>query len=272
MSAEAETKARQAVALVTGAVRRIGLAIVERLAQSGYAVALHCSPASKGEGEAAAARLMAQIAGARIFAVAGDLADPETPARIIADAAAALGPVSLLVNNASVFIADAAPSFEIDVWDRHFAVNLRAPVLLARAFAEQVAAGAEASIVNIIDQRVWRPTPQFFSYTLSKSALWTATQTLAQAFAPRRIRVNGVGPGPVLPNEEQGADLFAQEAANVPLGQRVDVGDIAEAVLYLASARNVTGQMIAVDAGQHLAWQTPDVLAEAAPRLDDRER
>jgi NAD(P)-dependent dehydrogenase (short-subunit alcohol dehydrogenase family) len=269
MSEEAETKGRQGVALVTGAVRRIGLAIVERLAQSGYAVVLHSSPSSQGEAKAVAARLMAQIAGARIFVVAGDLADPATPARIVAEAAAALGPLSLLVNNASLFAADAATSFELDVWDRHFAVNLRAAVLLARAFAEQVAAGAEASIVNIIDQRVWRPTPQFFSYTLSKSALWTATQTLAQAFASRHIRVNGVGPGPVLPNQEQGADFFAKEAANVPLGRMVDVCDIAEAVLYLASARNVTGQMIAVDAGQHLAWQTPDVLAETARHSGD---
>ncbi|MGO9006941.1 MAG: SDR family oxidoreductase [Beijerinckiaceae bacterium] len=262
MSEEAEKRSRQGVALVTGAARRIGLAIAERLARSGYRVALHCSTASHGEAKAAAARLAAQIAGAHIFVVAADLADPETPARVIAESLAALGPLSLLVNNASAFNDDAAETFELGVWEKHFAVNLRAPVLLAREFAKQVPAGAEASIVNIVDQRVWRPTPQFFSYTLSKSALWTATRTLAQAFAPRRIRVNAVGPGPVLPNEEQGLEIFAKEVANVPLKQTVDVRDIADAVLYLAEARNVTGQMIAVDAGQHLAWQTPDVGAE----------
>ncbi len=266
MSEEAEKTSPQGVAMVTGAARRIGLAIVERLAHSGYRVALHCSSASQDEAEAAAARLAAQIASANIFVIAADLADPETPARVIAESVAAFGPLSLLVNNASTFADDAAESFELALWEKHFAVNLRAPVLLAREFAKQVPAGAEASIVNIIDQRVWRPTPQFFSYTLSKSALWTATRTLAQAFAPRRIRVNAVGPGPVLPNEEQGMEIFAKEVANVPLMQMVDVRDIAEAVLYLAGARNVTGQMIAVDAGQHLAWETPDVRAEGASR------
>jgi NAD(P)-dependent dehydrogenase (short-subunit alcohol dehydrogenase family) len=262
MSGAGDREEQHRVALVTGAARRIGLAIAERLLQNGYAVALHCSPASQDEAKAAAVRLAAQIAGAktRMCIVAGDLADPAVPAEIIAEASAALGPLTLLVNNASLFAADAAESFELALWERHFAVNLRAPLLLAQAFAGQVPAGTEAAIVNIIDQRVWRPTPQFFSYSLSKSALWTATRTLAQAFAPRRIRVNGVGPGPVLPNNVQGAADFATEVAGVLLKQAVDLGDIADAVLYLAQARNVTGQMIAVDAGQHLAWETPDII------------
>jgi NAD(P)-dependent dehydrogenase (short-subunit alcohol dehydrogenase family) len=262
MSGEGEIKAQQRVALVTGAARRIGLAISERLLQSGYRVALHCSPASLEEAEAVAARLVARIENAEncVCVIAGDLSDPATAARTIADAAAALGPLTLLVNNASVFAADAAESFELELWERHFAVNLRAPLLLAQAFAAQVTAGTEAAIVNIIDQRVWRPTPQFFTYSLSKSALWTATRSLAQAFAPRRIRVNAVGPGPVLPNNVQGAAEFDAEVAGVLLKQAVDLKDIADAVLYLAQARNVTGQMIAVDAGQHLAWETPDIV------------
>lgn len=248
-------------ALVTGAARRIGLAIAERLAQSGYAVALHASAASQAQAEAAAARL-AQSTGARLVVLNGDLGDPQVPARLVAEAHAALGSLSLLVNNASVFADDRADTFELDLWETHFAVNLRAPVLLAREFAKHVPSGMEAAIINIVDQRVWRPTPQFFSYSLSKSALWTATRTLAQALAPRRIRVNAVGPGPVLPNEAQGAHAFAREVAHVPLQRAVGLGEIADAVLFLAKARNVTGQMIAVDAGQHLAWETPD-LAES---------
>jgi NAD(P)-dependent dehydrogenase (short-subunit alcohol dehydrogenase family) len=245
-------------ALVTGAVRRIGLAITERLAAEGYRVALHCSRASESEARVVAARLAAAHGKEQVALVAGDLADPAAPKRLVAEAAAALGPLTLLVNNASIFAVDEAATFALDQWERHFAVNLRAPVLLAREFAGQAPAGA--SIVNIIDQRVWRLTPQFFTYTLSKSALWTATCTLAQALAPRQIRVNAVGPGPVLPSDAQGAKLFALEVAGVPLKQAVELGDIADAVLYLAAARSVTGQMIAVDAGQHLGWETPDVV------------
>jgi NAD(P)-dependent dehydrogenase (short-subunit alcohol dehydrogenase family) len=261
MDRDGKIRHPQQVALVTGAARRIGLTIAECLFRQGYCVALHCSPGSFAKAKAEAARLSAEAPDLenRLFVVAGDLAEPANATRIIADAVAALGPLTLLVNNASIFFADAAETFELDLWERHFAINLRAPLLLAQAFAAQVPAGDEAAIVNIIDQRVWRPTPQFFTYSLSKSALWTATQTMAQAFAPRRIRVNAVGPGPVLPNDIHGAAQFAMEVSGVPLKQAVDLRDIADAVLYLAQARNVTGQMIAVDAGQHLAWETPDI-------------
>ena len=248
-----------AVALVTGAARRIGLRIAERLATMGYSLALHCSETSYDEAEEAAARFAKS--GVETFLVAADLVDPAAPARIVQASAKALGPLDLLVNNASIFEEDSALAIDLDLWDRHFAINLRAPLLLAQAFVRQVPEGCEAAIVNIIDQRVWRPTPQFFSYSLSKAALWWATQTMAQAFAPRGIRVNAVGPGPVLPNEPQGTGGFAAEVAGVPLKHAVSEGEIADAVLYLAEARSVTGQMIAVDAGQHLAWKTPDIVA-----------
>ena len=137
------------------------------------------------------------------------------------------------------------------------AVNLRAPLQLASAFAAALPAGREGCVVNIVDQRVWRLNPKFFTYTLTKSALWTATQTLAQTFAPR-IRVNAVGPGPTLANTIDGEEGFAREAAAVPLGRGVAPEEVADAVLWLARARGVTGQMIAVDGGQHLAWKTPD--------------
>ena len=245
-------------ALVTGAARRIGLHIATRLAEAGYPVVLHASPRSQATVEAEAAALVAR--GFVASAVIADLADAEACATLIDKARAALGPLSLLVNSAALFEADSIDTLDLALWDRQFAVDLRAPVLLARDFAAKVVSGEDAAIVNIIDQRVLRPTPQFFSYTLAKSALWTATRTMAQAFAERGVRVNAIGPGPVLPNAQDGDDGFSKEVEGVPLHRAVDPDEIAAAVLYLASARAVTGQMIAVDAGQHLGWRTPDVV------------
>jgi NAD(P)-dependent dehydrogenase (short-subunit alcohol dehydrogenase family) len=244
------------VALVTGAARRIGFAIAQRLGMQGYRVILHGSEASLAEAKDAARQLSGQSI--EVAIAIGDLRDPAAPERIIAEAGRPFGRLGLLVNNAALFEEDSAFAIDLDLWERQFAVNLRAPLLLAQEFARQVREGEEAAIVNLIDQRVLRPTPQFFSYSLTKSALWAATRTLAQAFAPLNIRVNGVGPGPVLPNLPQGDTGFAAEVAGLPLQHAVAAEDIAEAVLYLAEARSVTGQMIAVDAGQHLAWQTPD--------------
>ncbi len=244
-------------ALVTGAARRIGRAIVERLAGAGYDLAIHASEATRAEAEALAAHLREQDR--RAVVIAAELADAEQPARIVEAATAALGPLSVLVNNASIFEHDAAEAIDVALFDKLVAINLRAPLLFAQHFAAQVPEGAEAAIVNLVDQRVLRPTPQFFSYSITKSALWWATQTLAQAYAPRRIWVNAIGPGPVLPNTPQGDAGFEKEVAGVLLQRAVHVEEIADAVLYLVEAKSVTGQMIAVDAGQHLAWQTPDI-------------
>ena len=254
-----------AAALVTGAARRIGLAIAERLAEAGYDVALHCSPATRHEAEDAATRIAA--GGRRIAVVPGDLADPATPAAIIDGANAALGPLTLLVNSAALFEPDSADAPDAALLDRHFAVNLRAPVLLAATFAAQVPEGIEASVVNIIDQRVLRPNPAYFSYTLAKSALWTATRTMAQAYAARGIRVNALGPGPTAPNRFDGESGMAAEVAGIPLARPIQPAEIADAVLFLAQARNVTGQLLCVDGGQHLGWRTPDFLG---PHGDDR--
>ena len=243
-------------ALVTGASRRLGLAIARALAQKGYAVALHASERSSAEAEAACADIC--VAGGRACVLSADLADPDAVAGLMAGARAALGPVTLLVNNASLFEADSAGAFDPALFDRHMAINLRAPLQLASDFAAQSPQGGEGLIVNLLDQRVWRLNPLFFSYTLSKSALWTATQTMAQAFAPR-IRVNGIGPGPTLANHMQQNADFLREAGAIPLQRAIDPREIAAAVLFLAEARSVTGQMIAVDGGQHLAWKTPDV-------------
>lgn len=250
------TQERQA-ALVTGAARRIGAAIAERLSAEGFAVALHSSQGSRAAAEALAQRLNAS--GGRAAVIVADLGVAAEVDGLVARALAAVGPLSVLVNNASMFEPDSADDFDLARWDRHFAVNLRAPAVLTRDFAGQVEAADDPSVVNILDQRVWRPTPQFFSYTLTKSALWTATRTTAQTFAPR-LRVNAVGPGPVLPNETQGSDGFAREVAGLPLQRAVPPEAIAEAVVYLIRARHVTGQMIAVDSGQHIGWRTPDVI------------
>lgn len=243
--------------LVTGAARRIGRAIAERFSAAGRPVALHGHPHSAEALETMARTINAQ--GGRATVVLADLADAAATGTIMEQAVAAFGPPTLLVNNASVFEVDTAHDFTLERFDRHLAVNLRAPVQLARAFADASPATQRGVIVNIVDQRVWRLTPQFFTYTLAKAALWTATQTLAQAYAPR-IRVNAVGPGPVLPNEALGVADFDQESRHVLLECAVPVSQIVEAVAYLDGAGSVTGQMIAVDNGQHLAWRTPDVV------------
>jgi NAD(P)-dependent dehydrogenase (short-subunit alcohol dehydrogenase family) len=245
--------------LVTGAARRIGLAIAGRLAREGRAIVLHTSHRSAREAELAAQAIRAR--GGRAAAVAADLASVDETQRLIEFAERQFGPLTLLVNNASVFELDAARDFSLQVYERQFAVNLRAPLLLARDFAGRLPDGLEGAIVNIVDQRVWRLTPRYFTYTLAKSALWTATRTMAQAFAPR-IRVNAVGPGPVFPNAAFGEKGFEAEARGVPLHRAADVSGVVDAVIYLSKAKSVTGQMIAVDSGQHLAWETPDVLPE----------
>jgi NAD(P)-dependent dehydrogenase (short-subunit alcohol dehydrogenase family) len=244
------------VALVTGGARRIGRAIVERLARAGYAVAIHCN-ASRDEAEALAAGLRAS--GGKAGVVAADLADPVAVEGIIPAAEAALGPVTLLVNNASSFIADDVRALDVASWNRQFSINLRAPSVLAGAMANRLPEGRQGAIVNIVDQRVWKLTPQYYSYTLTKAALLTATTTMAQALAPR-IRVNAVGPGPTFANPYDGEALLTAEAQGTVLNRKVEADDIAEAVLYLAKAGAITGQMIAVDAGQHLAWRTPDIV------------
>jgi NAD(P)-dependent dehydrogenase (short-subunit alcohol dehydrogenase family) len=239
--------------LVTGAGRRIGRAIARALARAGYAVALHAR-ASRAEAEAVAGEIAA--GGGRATVVLADLTDHEALRGLVA-AAAAFGPLTLLVNNAGAFEPDDIETLARERLERTFAVNLAAPLFLAQAFAAQAPGGADASIVNILDQRVFRPTPRFLSYTLSKSALHTATTTLAQALAPK-LRVNAVAPGPTLPSPRQAPEDFAAQAAAVPLGRGPTPEDIAAAVLYLAQAQSVTGVTIAVDGGQHLSWRTPD--------------
>jgi NAD(P)-dependent dehydrogenase (short-subunit alcohol dehydrogenase family) len=240
-------------ALVTGAGRRIGAVIAAELARSGFDVAIHYGR-SRDEAESVAQTVRGF--GRRAALIDGDLAREAEVERLVPRAVEALGPLEVLVNNASVFLEDRWDASGRAAWDAHMEINLRAPVALARAFAAQVS--GPASIVNIVDQRVLKPSPEFFSYSISKAGLWFATRTLAQALAPH-IRVNAVGPGPTLASIHQTPEAFAAEAAGVLLERRSTPEEIARAVLYLVDATSVTGQMIAVDAGQHLGWKTPDV-------------
>jgi NAD(P)-dependent dehydrogenase (short-subunit alcohol dehydrogenase family) len=241
-------------ALVTGAARRIGRALALAAAKAGFDVAVHAR-----EADADAESLAGEIAalGRRAVVVTGDLVDDDGLSALVPAAAAAVGRLGLLVNNASLFDDDRLPSLTAASLDAHLAVNLRAPILLTQAFAAQAEAGGQ--VVNILDQRVWRPTPQFFSYAVSKAALWQATIMSAQALAPA-IRVNAIGPGPTLASIHQSPADFAAESAQVPLGRGASPAEIAVALTYLIDAAAVTGQMIAVDGGQHLAWRTPDLL------------
>ena len=241
--------ASRGAALVTGGGRRIGRALVVAAADAGYDVAIHVR-AVDDDAEAAAAEVRAR--GRRAAILACDLRKESVTVALVGEAEAELGPVTLLVNCASVFEPDAFGDMNRASWDSHMETNLRAPLVLSQAFARRLPADRDGLIVNILDQRVWRPTPEFFSYSLSKAALWDATRLMAQALAPR-VRVNGIGPGPTLQSVHQDEAEFAREAASTLLGRPVPPGDIAAALRYLIDATSVTGQMIAVDAGQHLA-------------------
>lgn len=247
------TESRPGAALVTGGARRIGRAVVLALAARGHDVAIHHRESAE---DAHALAEEVRALGRRAAVLSADLTDEAEVRALIPAAAKALGPLSVLINNASVFEDDRVGGLSREIWDLHLETNLRAPVVLAEAFAAQAPDGS--SIVNLLDQRVLKPDPRFFSYALSRNGLWWATRTLAQALAPR-IRVNGVGPGPTLASIHQSDAEFAAEQAAMPLGHGPSPEDIAQAVVYLVDARSVTGQMIAVDGGQHLAWQTPDI-------------
>jgi NAD(P)-dependent dehydrogenase (short-subunit alcohol dehydrogenase family) len=248
-------------ALVTGAGKRIGRAIALGLAQDGWAVAVHYS-----ESRIEAERLVEEITAksGKAVALQADLAREEQVVPLVGRAAAVLGPLGCLVNNASVFENDLALDVTRASWDRHLETNLRAPFVLAQEFARQLPEERCGAIVNLLDERVWNLTPHFFSYTLSKSALWTVTQTLALALAPR-IRVNGVGPGPALPSPRQTEAQFRRQEGLMPLGRGTTPEEIAAAVRFILAAPALTGQMIALDGGQHLGW------AQAAERRAPEE-
>jgi NAD(P)-dependent dehydrogenase (short-subunit alcohol dehydrogenase family) len=241
------------VALVTGAAKRIGRAIALDLARHGWAVAVHHRHSAA---EAAEVVLEIERAGGRAVALPADLAREAHTHALIARAAEALGPLTCLVNSASLFEMDKIETMTRASWDAHIETNLRAPLVLSQGFAAQLPAGMQGNIVNMLDQRVWNLTPYFLSYTVAKMGLWTLTQTLALALAPR-IRVNGIGPGPTLPSPRQSPEQFAEQFRAMPLGRGTTIEEICAAVQFILSAPAMTGQMIALDGGQHLGWAQP---------------
>jgi NAD(P)-dependent dehydrogenase (short-subunit alcohol dehydrogenase family) len=236
--------------LVTGAAQRLGRIIALDFAERGWRVGLHYRDSA-----AEAAGLVAEIerSGGTASAFAADLDSLDAPETLIAACAAELGPPICLINNAARFEDDTLATLDARTWQRQLDVNLRAPIFLTQAFAKTLPDGTEGHVINLTDQKVFRLNPAYFSYTISKSALWTATQIMAQALAPR-IRVNAIGPGPVLKHQGQSDAAFALEAGATPLQRPVDTADVVRAIRFLLETPSITGQMIALDAGQHLAW------------------
>ncbi|HEV7266114.1 MAG TPA: SDR family oxidoreductase [Falsiroseomonas sp.] len=238
------------VALITGGAKRLGRAMALAVAEAGFDVALHYF-SSTADAEATADRLRAL--GRRAVALRADLTREAEVTALLPAAQAALGPVGVLINNASVFERDEWDDASRESWDRHIEPNLRAPFVLAQAMARALPHGAEGVVVNLLDQRVWSLTPHFISYTLSKAGLWALTQSLALALAPR-IRVNGIGPGPALPSPRQTPEQFERQSGSVPLRRGTSPDEVAAALLAILSLPSMTGQMIALDGGQHLQW------------------
>ncbi len=252
-------------ALVTGAGKRLGRAMALYLGRRGFDVAVHYASSADG-----ARQVVGELRrlGVSAAAVQADLLDDEATGALIGRATEALGrPLTVLVNNASIFEHDTLATATRESWDRHIGSNLRAPFVLTQGFAAQVPSAAVSDgetlasglVVNMIDQRVLKPTPEFMTYTIAKMGLWAFTQTAAQALAPR-IRVNAIGPGPTLQGERQSAEHFRRQRQATVLGRGADADDITAALGFLLDAPAVTGQLICVDGGQHLAWRTADVL------------
>lgn len=250
-------------ALVTGAGRRIGRAMAVHLARNGHDVAVHYSE-SKSEALDTVDEIRSM--GRRAEAVQANLLDEMEAESLVSKAVAAIGPLTILINNASIFEEDTLESANFSSWNRHFGSNLRAPFVLIQNFSLQIPKNDDnkdptprGMVINIIDQRVNKLTPQFMTYTLAKSALWILTKTAAQALAPN-IRVNAIGPGPTLKGIRQSEENFCRQRAATILGRGANTEDITAALDYLIKAHAVTGQLICPDGGQHLAWQTPDVM------------
>lgn len=244
------------VALVTGAADRLGAVLARTLHQNGYKVVIHCNSSTEK-----ADKLAAEL-GAGAAVTQANLTERKDRATLIAKAAEHFGPLTVLVNNASIYNLDSIETLAEDYWDTHFAIHAETPVFLSRDFARALPDGQHGCIVNIIDERVLHPNPAAFSYYLSKSVLWTATQTMAQSLAPS-IRVNAIGPGPILPEVGQSDDDFDDQASDRLLNRNADPAGIADALMYLINAQAVTGQFMAVDGGDHLAWSP---LRDKTPR------
>lgn len=237
-------------ALVTGGARRLGRGICLALAAAGFDVAVHCHASREAAEESAK---VIRGLGRSGVVLPADLNDEAAVERLLPRAIDALGPIGVLVNNASVFERDEWDTVTAETWAAHLQPNLRAPFVLMQRFARALPARAEGAVINLLDQRVWSITPHFVSYTVSKAGLWALTQAMALALAPR-IRVNGIGPGPALPSARQTQAQFERQSASVPLRHGTSPEEVGRAVLAILSLPAITGQMLALDGGQHLQW------------------
>ncbi|MCF6302010.1 MAG: SDR family oxidoreductase [Devosiaceae bacterium] len=238
-------------ALITGAANRIGATLAKSLSTHGYSIIVHCHN-SLADAENLCNKIRKN--GGNAATVQANLARDEQRRTLFKTAIECFGPIDLLINNASIYEFDSALTLNEELWDAHFNIHAKAPMFLSRDFARQLPEGKSGNIINIIDERVLRNHPGYFSYTLSKSVLWTATKTLAQSFAPH-IRVNAIGPGPTLPHARQSQEQFERARQRLPLGLAANPQDIAKAVVFLINTPSMTGQMITLDGGEHLEWR-----------------
>ncbi len=248
--------------LITGAGGRIGAAIARGLAVLGHNIIVHYNSSGAG-----AERVCAEIAeqGGHASSIRADLQNSAERAGLIELAAKPFGPLDVLINNASAFEPDSARTLTERRWDAHFDLHAKAPAFLAQDFAAQLPPEKKGNIINMIDERVLRNSPGYFSYSLSKSVLWTATRTLAQSLAPR-IRVNAIGPGPVLPHDRQNLQQFQESVRQLPLQLTTTPEEIVQAIRFLLDTPSLTGQMLALDGGEHLEWRGRD---DVTPARDD---
>lgn len=246
----------QKVALITGAAKRIGRTIALALAQKGWDIAVHYRH-SESEAEATVRDIKAL--GRRAIALSCDLADESAVKTLVPNAIAALGPISCVVNNASLFEYDDASDFSVSRLDKHMHANLAAPIVLARALYDATAEGSQSVVINLLDQKIFNLNPDFLSYTLSKAALHSATTMLAQALAPK-VRVVGIAPGITLRSGNQTDEGFTKAHAVTPLGRSSTPDDIAATVCFVAESPAITGTTLLVDGGQHLLPLQRDVM------------
>ena len=245
--------------IITGGATRIGAAIAEKLSGPNVEIVIHYN---KSKGAADKLKKKLTLMGSKIYLIKGDLSKEIDLNKIIKFSKNKLKHFDCLINNASLFENDKIENFTYDSWERHLRTNLKAPALLSKIFAKNIKnKNKNNNIINIIDQRVFKLTPFFFSYTISKTGLYTLTKTSAMSLAPN-IRVNGIAPGPTLKNKRQSDKHFKKQYLATPLKKQVNVDEICNAVDFFIKNRSITGQVIAIDSGQSLNWQTPDVIGK----------
>ena len=242
--------------IITGGATRIGAAIAESLASHKNQITIHYK---KSKEKAEKLKKILEKKGSKVFLIKADLNKISELNKIIKFANVKMKGVNCLINNASLFENDNIKNFSIKGWDKHININLKAPAILIKQFAKIVSKNIKANIINIVDQRVFKLTPYFLSYTLSKTGLYTLTKTSAMSLAPN-IRVNGIAPGPTVKNKRQSAKHFKKQYLSTLLKKSVDTKEISSAIKFLITNKSITGQVIAIDSGQNLNWKTPDII------------